>query len=273
MRSEAPRSTWTSAATAGRATPSSTAAQWHHVALNFANGAPALLLDGKPTPNARHRQSRPRPRRTPHHRRSAPRQAPQRRHRRTPHLQPRPHSRRRRSSRPPRAHPLHPRAGPKPSAPKTRTSASSITSSPATPPPNRAASTPSSMPSKPSSPQTEKEIPTSQGHGRDGQAPRHFRSCPRRLPQPDREGHSRRPHPCCRPCPRTPPRIAWASPSGSSARSIPSPRAWPSIATGSSISAPASSRPPRISAPRATSPSHRDLLDWLATEFINATGT
>ena len=48
MRSEAPRCTWIP-----RPPLADDAliygAQWHHVALNFDEGAPALLLDGKPT--------------------------------------------------------------------------------------------------------------------------------------------------------------------------------------------------------------------------------
>ena len=86
--------------------------QWHHVALNFENGATrALLLDGKPVGDGRRSAGAARAGRSARHRRPASRQAAQGRRRRPAHLRPPAHRGRGRSAGACMSPPLHPGAG------------------------------------------------------------------------------------------------------------------------------------------------------------------
>ena len=85
--------------------------QWHQVTLNFENGKPALLLDGKPTPMLEVGKAERDAGRARDDRRPAPRQAAQGRYRRPPDFRTRADADRRRNAGTARAHPLHPRAG------------------------------------------------------------------------------------------------------------------------------------------------------------------
>ena len=137
----------------------------------------------------------------------------------------------------------------------TRSSGCSIISSPTMPPPICAASMRNSTTLKERLAEVKKEIVNVQVMAEMAQAARHLHPGARRLSQPRRKGHTRRARALSAAAQGRARRTVSAWRSGCSARSIRSPRASPSIATGSSISESAWSRPRKISARRATLPS------------------